>query len=227
MCVSDLPEQLAIINSIGTNHTVGPSTKDDFVGKDGTKRLDTVVSFSESSVRLGNATSNNWVVVGIPKTNGSITTRSDKSVWDSGHKPNTIHWFSVTFTKKHLWEITSSKAVNETLVGCCHQLNSLWVGTQTIDSTIVLYLKFDLSIVVCSFEEDDLTITTSNSYLVVWNGNEGLDSHGAEVNREHEDSVFDLETAKISRCCSSIEEVFLVLWECEASIVSNHHTCRY
>ena len=58
MSVGDLPEQLAIINSVGANHSIGPATEDDLVREDGAQSLNAVISFGNAGVGLGDAPCN-------------------------------------------------------------------------------------------------------------------------------------------------------------------------
>lgn len=112
VCVIYLPKWLIIINSECSYSAVRPSWKDDFICE---KRAHWINS--GSVLTLVNASSFDGIIVGIPKSNGTIDWRCNKFIWYSCHIVNMNDWLGMVLSEKHLREITDSYSIKETLRG--------------------------------------------------------------------------------------------------------------
>lgn len=115
--IVNLPQELAVVNAVGTNTAVRPAAENYFVRKNSADWLD------PSDVRaLGNRRSNtsscNAVIVAIPKANGPVFRAADKLVAYVLHKPNRNDRTSMVFNKKHLADVVDSDSVYKSSV-CC------------------------------------------------------------------------------------------------------------
>jgi hypothetical protein len=115
--IVNLPQELAVVNAVGTNTAVRPATENYFVRKNSADWLD------PSDVRaLGNRRSNtsgcNAVVIAVPKANCAILRAADKLIAQVLHKPNRNDRTSMVLNKKHLANVVDSNSVYKPSV-CC------------------------------------------------------------------------------------------------------------
>ena len=76
MSIIYLPQLLVVVNSVGSNFAIGPSRKNYFIGE---KRAFWIDS---GDLSLGvDASGFDWIIVGVPKSNGSIIWTGDEFVW--------------------------------------------------------------------------------------------------------------------------------------------------
>ena len=68
MGVLNLPKQLAVIDSVGSDSTVSPSANNNFVREYSAVGVDVAASLLLSSMRLSSASSDDRVVIRIPES---------------------------------------------------------------------------------------------------------------------------------------------------------------
>ena len=113
MSIVNLPQQLLIVDSVSSYLAIWPPREDNLISKYWAKRMDS------SSRGLGVDTSClNWVVVGIPKSDGTIDWASDEFIWDFWHVTNINNRVGMVLSQEHLREVTYSNSIQETLIGC-------------------------------------------------------------------------------------------------------------
>ena len=97
------------------------------------------------------------------------------------------------FCQQHLGEIADSQSVDKTLIGCGEHLNAVLTSTETLDTSVELTLHQRLAEVLVNVEEHNLTVTTSNAYLVICNSLDSFNTLSANRLAEDEHLVLDLE----------------------------------
>ena len=79
-----------------------------------------------------------------------------------------------------------------------------------------------LAEVLVNMEQNNLTITTTNTDFIIGNNLETLDTLSAYWLGENKHLILNLEWAEVSWPGSSEQEFFIWFWECEACVVSYH-----
>ena len=117
--VVDLPEQLAVVNTVSSDLSVRPATQDDFICEDGTHRVHATLARCCLG-RLGDTASCNRVGVRVPESDSAVLAASDELVRDSWHEPDVKDRLCVVLTQEHLREVLISESVQISLV-CSHE----------------------------------------------------------------------------------------------------------
>ena len=125
MGVVNLPKQRAVIDSIGPNFAVRPSTQDDFIGEDSAKRVDSALSGGVLRGR-SDASCSHCVRVGIPKSHRSILTAGDELIGDAWHEPDLENGFRMVLAKEHLREVLIPQSVDIALLRRDQTLETIW-----------------------------------------------------------------------------------------------------
>lgn len=136
-------------------------------------------------------------------------------------------WLNMIFCQQHLREVADSQSVNETLIGCGKHLNTILTSTETLNTSIELTLHQGLAEILVNVEQHNLTVTTSNAYLVIGNCLDSFNTLSANRLTEDEHLVFDLERAEVTRLSSGKQELLVWLRESHAGIVSDHSSCLH
>ena len=135
VCIINLPQECHIIASISSYFTIRPTWENDFIGEHGTKWM------NSSSLGLSvNAPGFHGIVVSIPQSDGSIGWACNEFIRYFWHIVNIDNWICMVFSKEHLWEITDSDSIKESLVGGSKELNAVVTWTQALDAAIKLGL---------------------------------------------------------------------------------------
>jgi hypothetical protein len=111
MGVVDLPQELAVVDSVGSDLAVGPATNNDLVSENGAEWVDTALTWSV----LGgarDASRRDGVRVRVPESHSSILTASDEFVRDAWHEPNAEDGLRVVLAQKHLREVLVPQAID-------------------------------------------------------------------------------------------------------------------
>lgn len=116
------PHLLIIVASVGSYLSVWPPRQNDFVGKEWAKRVDTAVSIWN----LVYASGLNGVIVCVPQSDCSILWACYKFIRHAAHVINVNYRLSMIFSQQHLWKITYSDSVEESLIGRSQYLYSIY-----------------------------------------------------------------------------------------------------
>ena len=86
VCIVNLPELLAVIDTVRTDTSITPAADDDLVGEDGTQWVDTALAGRGLLVSC-DAPGGDGVGVGVPEAHSSILTARNELVADAWHEP--------------------------------------------------------------------------------------------------------------------------------------------
>lgn len=109
MCVINLPKWARSLYFERADAAIRPAWNDDFICKKWAQRGNT-------GLGQDGASSYNWIVVRVPKTDGAVLGTSWEFVRYTWHKVGVNDCLGVVFTQKHFWKVTHSHAIDETFV---------------------------------------------------------------------------------------------------------------
>ena len=166
MSIVNLPELLAVVDSICTDASVAPAADDDFVGEYRAKRVDATLS-RRSLLLLRDTACSDSVRVGIPESHGAIFAASDEFVANAGHEPSREYRLCVVLAQEHLREVLVPKAVEVTFIGGDQRLQTIRTGREAVNCTIELCFVTGSSRITVEAYAENLTVTTA-AYEVSW-----------------------------------------------------------
>lgn len=107
--IIDLPEWAGTFDLKGADAPICPTRDNDFICEEGAEWRHTCLCKDWASCY-------NWVIIGVPESDGAILWASRELVWHTWHKIGIYYCLSMVLTKEHFREITYSHAIDKTLI---------------------------------------------------------------------------------------------------------------